>query len=154
MVFKKREYLFINILIKELEMANVEYYGEYDPELNIVFTKFINKPKNSEDVDVFVDGNKEWFAKGGKNKVWNITDISKMGMASVSVITEYQKKAEPLLDMYLIDYCVVCSSALEKITVNLFNILMGQKRPIFKTREEATEWVLKEQKTQGRFVPI
>ena len=135
-------------------MANVEYYGEYDPELNLVFTKFINKPKTSEDVDVFINGNKEWFAKGGNNRVWNITDISNMGIASVSVVTEYQKKAEPLIDKYLVDYCVVCTNPLEKLTVNLFNILMGKRRPIFKTKEEAIKWVLKEQETRGRFIPL
>ena len=135
-------------------MPNVEYQGKYDPELNIVFTKFVNKPKNSEDVDVFINGNKEYFAKGGKNKVWSITDVSDMGMAPVSNIKDYQKRVKPLIDKHVIDYCVVCSKPLEKVMVNLFNILMGNKRPIFSTHEEAIDWVKKEQETRGKFIPL
>lgn len=135
-------------------MLNVKYEGEYDAELNIVFTKLINKPNSFEDIDCFISGDEQWLKSGGKNKVWVITDISKMGVASVKFVKEYQKRVKPLNEKYVIDFCVTCSSSFEKVTVQLFNVLMREKHPIFKTREEAVNWVLKEQEEKGRFLPL
>jgi len=135
-------------------MINVKHEGEYDAEWNIVFLKFINKPQSFEDIDYIIEKNEEFYKKGGENKVWNITDISEMGMASVKFVSYYEKKGRPLVDKYLIDYCAICSKPLEKIAAQLYNILMKEKHPIFKTREEAVSWVLKEQETRGRFVSI
>lgn len=135
-------------------MINVEFEGEYDAQRNILFTKFINKPQTIEDVDYIISKNQHWYQQGGKNKVWIISDVSEMGMASAKLVSEYQKKEKPLNEKYVIDYCVICTKPLEKIAVYLFNILMGKKNPIFKTKEEAIEWVLKEQETKGRFVPL
>ncbi|MCJ7771658.1 MAG: hypothetical protein MUP22_00835 [Desulfobacterales bacterium] len=135
-------------------MIHMKHEGEYNAELNIVFFKFINKPKSFEDIDYIISENERWFKKGGESKVWNITDVSEMGMASVKLITAYQEKDKYISAKYLIDYCGICSKPLEKIAAQLFNILRGEKHPIFKTREEAIEWVLKEQETKGRFVPL
>jgi hypothetical protein len=135
-------------------MLNVKYEGEYDAELNIVFTKIINKPNSIEDIDYMISGDERWLKSGGKNKVWVITDISEMGVAPVKFVKEYQNKVKPLNEKYVIDFCVICSSSFEKITVQLFNVLMREKHPIFKTREEAVNWVLKEQEEKGRFLPL
>lgn len=135
-------------------MLNIKYEGEYDAELNIVFTKIINKPISFEDIDYMVSGDEKWLSSGGGNKVWAITDVSEMGMASVKYVKDYHEKVKPLNEKYVIDFCVVCSKPLEKAAVHLFNVLMREKHPIFKTREEAVNWVLKEQETRGRFVPL
>jgi len=135
-------------------MLNVEYEGEYDPERNITFCRFINRPLSTEDTGYLVEENRKLYSKGGENKVWNITDVSEMGMASVKLVKDYHKKQKPLIEKHIIDYCVICSKPLEKIAAQLFNILMGEKHPIFKTKEEAFNWVLKEQETKGRFLPL
>lgn len=135
-------------------MLNVKHEGEYDAELNIVVTKYINKPLSIEDVDYIVSENEQWYRKGGENKVWNIADVSEMGMAPVKFVTDFQKKLKPLLNKYVVDYCVICSKPLEKIAAHLFGILMGEKHPIFKTRKEAIDWTIKEQETRGRFMPL
>lgn len=135
-------------------MVNVIYKGEYDAERNILFNKIINKPQTFEDIDYLVNQDAQWYRKGGENKVWNITDISEMGMASVKLVTYYEKQGKPLIDKYLIDYCVICSKPLEKIAAQLFSILSREKHPILKTREQGIDWVLNEQRARGRFVPL
>jgi hypothetical protein len=135
-------------------MLNVKYEGEYNAELNIVFTKFIHKPMSFEDVDYIAGEDGRWYSRGGENKVWVITDVSEMGMAQVKYVKAYQEKVKPLNEKYVIDYCVICSKPLEKVAVQLFNVLMREKHPVFKTREDAVNWVLKEQETRGRFIPL
>lgn len=135
-------------------MLNIKYEIEYDAELNIVFNKCINKPLTTEDMDHIIEENERWYKKGGQNKVWNIADLSEMGMVSMKLVKYYQQKEKPLNEKYLIDYCVVCSKTMEKIATQLFNILMGRKNPIFRTREEAIDWILNEQETRGKFIPL
>ncbi|MBW1983289.1 MAG: hypothetical protein JRI53_01100 [Deltaproteobacteria bacterium] len=135
-------------------MLNVKHEGEYDAELNIVFTKFINKALSFEDVDYIISEDERWYSSGKENRVWVITDVSEMGMASVKFVKDYQQKVKPLNEKYVIDYSVICSKPLEKIAVQLFNVLMREKHPVFKTREEAIDWVLKEQRKRGRFMPL
>ena len=135
-------------------MINMKHEGEYDAEQNIVFAKLINKPLSIEDVDYMVSENERWYKKGGKNKVWVIADVSEMGMAPANIVKDFQKKEKLLVDKYVIDICMICSKTLEKIAVQLFNILMRQKHSIFKTKEEALEWVLREQETRGKFKPL
>jgi len=72
-------------------MLNVKHEGDYNPELNIAVTKYINKPQSIEDVDYIVSENERWYQKGGDNKVWNIADVSEMGMAPVKLVTDFQK---------------------------------------------------------------
>ncbi len=135
-------------------MIVVKHEGEYDAERNIVFCKFINKPKSFEDVDYLVNENEKMYKKGGENKVWDITDVTEMGMAPVKLITAYQDRDKPIAAKYVIDFCIICSKPFEKIATQLFNMFRGEKHPIFKTREEGVHWVLKEQETRGRFIPL
>ena len=135
-------------------MINVKHEGRYDPELNIAFFKFINQPKTFEDVDYIISESVKYYLKGGKNKVWVITDITGMGLPPKNIVQDYYNKIKPLTDKHVIDYCVICSTPIEKILTQIFNILMGSKHPVFKTREEAIEWTLKEQEKIGRFIPL
>jgi len=135
-------------------MLNMKHEAEYDAERNIVYVKLINKPLSMEDVEFIVSENERWYKKGGENKVWLIADVSEMGMASTKFVKEFQKREKPLVDKYVIDICMVCSNVLEKIAVQIFNALMNQKKSIFKTKEEALEWIFKEQETRGKFEPV
>ena len=135
-------------------MLNVKHEGDYDPELNIVFVKYLNKPQTSEDVDFIVSENARWYRRGKENKIWNITDITEMGMAPAKLVNEFHGKLKPLLEKHVIDYCVISSNPLEKMAALLFGLLTGEKHPIFKTKQEALDWVLKEQETRGRFIPL
>jgi len=49
---------------------------------------------------------------------------------------------------------VICSKPLEKIAAQLFSVLMREKHPVFKTKEEAIDWITKEQESRGRFIPL
>jgi len=135
-------------------MLNVKHEGEYDAERNIVFVKFINAPLHHEDADYLCQENERWYKNGGENKVWVIPDVSEMGMPSVKLVKYFHEKEKPLNDKYIIDYCVICTKTLLKISALLFNTLMRRKSMIFTTRKEAVDWVLKEQETKGRFVPL
>ncbi|MBW1847672.1 MAG: hypothetical protein JRJ27_11115 [Deltaproteobacteria bacterium] len=135
-------------------LLNVKHEGKYDAELNIVFVKFINKPLSIEDVDYVISENERWFKKGGKNKVWGIADVSEMGVPPPKMIKDFQKKEQLLADKYVIDSCVFCPNPFERIATQLFNVIKRKKHPIFKTMEEAIEWVRKEQETRGRFEPL
>ncbi|MBW2179783.1 MAG: hypothetical protein ACTSPS_14670 [Promethearchaeota archaeon] len=135
-------------------MLNVQTESSYDAEKNISFIKFIDKPLTFEDIDYMADQQKQVILKGGKNKVWVISDISLMGMASPRLVTYYQKLLKPLRDKYVIDFCVICGKTMERIAAQLFNILMREKSPIFSTMDEALDWTIKEQETRGRFIPV
>ena len=135
-------------------MANVKFEGEYDAERNIVYIKFINKPASLEDADFLVEESKRLWEKGGENKVWSITDLSKMGMAPHKIISYYKDKADEVADKYVVDFCIVCEKTMERMAAQLYNILTREQHPIFKTKDEAIDWVLKEQETKGRFVPL
>jgi hypothetical protein len=135
-------------------MLNVKHEGEYDAERNIVFLKYINAPLTFEDADYLCKENERWYKKGGENKVWVIPDVSEMGMPSVKLVKYFHEKEKPLNDKHIIDYCVICTKPLLKISALLFNTLMRRKSMIFKTRQEAVDWVLKEQETRGRFAPL
>ena len=135
-------------------MLNVQVEGEYDAEKNIMTIYFINKPLTVEDVDYTVSQVEYWAKQGGENKVWCINDISKMGMASPKIVSYYQNQVKPILEKYLIDYCVICEKTMERIAAQLFNILMREKHPIFRTMDEAMDWTIKEQETKGRFVTL
>ena len=135
-------------------MSNVKHEGKYDAEKNLVITKFINRPVTFEDVDILTSGNERWYKSGGLNKVWLIADISDMGMASVKIVQDYHNKEKPLLEKYVINFCTVCSKPLERMAAQLFNVLMREKHPTFKTMEEATNWIQQEQEKKGRFVPL
>ena len=135
-------------------MINVQFEGEYDAEKNIIIVKFINKSLNTEDIDYTVSQTEYWAKQGGENKVWAINDLSKMGMASTKLVQYYKEQIKPIIDKYIIDYCTVCEKTMERIAVQLFNVLMRDKHPIFKTIDEAMEWTLKEQEARGRFIPL
>ena len=135
-------------------MLNVKFEGEYDAERNIVFLKYINKPVTFEDVDFWASESERLWRMGEQNKVWGITDISQMGMASPKLVSYYHKKLSEIVDKYLIDFCVICDKALERIAAQLFNILMREKHPIFRTMDEAVDWTIKEQEARGRFIPL
>jgi hypothetical protein len=135
-------------------MLNMRHEGKYNAELNMVEAKLINKPQSFEDVDYVVSENEKLYKEGGENKVWLIADISEMGMASPKFVKYFQEKEKILVDKYVIDTAMVCSNPLEKMAAQLFNILSRQKSAIFKIKEEAIEWVLKEQETRGRFEPL
>jgi len=135
-------------------MINVTVEGEYDAEKNIITVSFINKPLTVEDVDYTVSQVEYWAKQGGENKIWCINDISKMGMASPKLVSYYQKLVKPIIDKYLIDFCVISEKTMERIAAQLFNVLIREKHPIFRTMDEAMDWVLKEQETRGRFIPL
>jgi len=135
-------------------MINVKVEGEYDAEKNIVLIYFINKPLSSEDVDYAVSQVEYWAKMGGANKVWLINDITKMGVASPKYVSQYQKQVQPIIDKYLVDFCVISEKTIERIAAQLFNVLIREKHQIFTTIDEAMNWVLKEQETRGRFIPL
>jgi len=135
-------------------MINVRVEGEYDAEKNIVKVRFINKSLSFEDADYIADEVERLVKLGGGNKVWGINDISKSRLANPKIIAYYTKKVTPILDKYIIDYCIICEKPFERIAAQLFNSLAKEKHPIFKTMDEAMDWVLKEQETKGRFIPL
>ena len=110
-------------------MINVQVEGEYDAERNIVIVSFINKSLSIEDIDYTVSQVEYWAKQGGENQVWAINDISKMDTASPKLVSYYQKQVKPILDKYLIDYCVICEKTMERIAAQLFNVLIREKHP-------------------------
>jgi len=135
-------------------MLNVRAESNYDAEKNIGFIKFINKPLVVEDIDFLAAQITQLSKQGGENKIWNITDVSQMGMASPRLVIYYQKLVKPIIDKYIIAYCVICDKTMERIAAQLFNILMKEKNPIVKTMDEAMDWIIKEQEIRGRFIPL
>ena len=135
-------------------MINVRVEGEYDAEKNILKISFINKALTFEDAE-YIAAEVERFAKlGGDNKVWAINDITKNGLAKPKHISHYEKKVAPIIDKYLADYCIICEKGFERIAAQLFMILTKENHSVFKTLDEAVDWVIKEQEVRGRFIPL
>jgi len=135
-------------------MINVKVEGEYDAEKNITIVHFIDKALSNEDADYMVAEVEHWAKKGGINKVWAINDISKNRLANPKLISYYEKKVTPIINKYVADYCIICEKGFERIAAQFFMVLTKEKHPIFKTMEEAMDWVLKEQEARGRFIPL
>jgi len=135
-------------------MINVRTEGEYDADKNILKVRFINKWTTYEDAEFIASEIERWVKLGGKNKVWGILDITHSGIASPKLIAHYEKKVTPIVDKYVIDYGTICEKAFERIAVQLFMVITKEKHPIFKSMDEAMDWVLKEQEKRGRFIPV
>jgi hypothetical protein len=127
-------------------MLNVEFEGSYDKETNISILRFINTP---EDVDYIVSKASSIWRGDGKHKSWNITDISKMGMAPPKLVIYYNKLVKPIIKEYLVDYVVIAGTILEKVATRLFNTFLGERHPIVSSVEEAQEIIKKWQEERG-----
>jgi len=135
-------------------MINVSTEGEYDAEKNILTVRFINKWRTIEDAEFIASEVERWVKLGGENKVWAINDITHSGMAPPKLISHYEKKASPLIEKYVADFCVICDKPFERIAAQFFMVLTKDKHPIVKTMDEAIDCVLKEQEKRGRFIPL
>ncbi len=125
----------------------MQYKSEYDPEANILITKFIGTPKSFEDAEFMARKNLECYKELGDKKVWQIVDISEMGIAQPKYIGHFSKLEARILGKYVIDYCTVCSNTMDRIAVRLYNVLVGKpKQMIFANLEKAREWIFEQQK--------
>ncbi len=70
-------------------------------------------------------------------------------MAHLKYVNRFAEMDTPNSDMYVIDYCVVCSSLLEHVATELYGKLSGNRKEIFNTVEEARAWILEQQKSKG-----
>lgn len=132
----------------------MQYKSEYDPETNILITRFIGTPKSFEDAEFMARKNLECYKELGGKKVWQIIDISEMGIAPPKYIGHFSKLEAPILGKYVIDYCTVCSNTMDRIAVRLYNVLVGRpKQMIFANLEKAREWIFEQQKF-GREVEL
>lgn len=77
-----------------------------------------------------------------------------MGIPSPAMVKIFKVKEEVLTEKYVIGSFVVCPNSFERVTALLFNALTNKKRPLFKTMEEAIDWVKNEQTTKDKFETI
>lgn len=132
----------------------MDYIAEYDAETNILYNKFVGTPASFEDAEFIAEKSLEWYKKGDGYKVWQITDVTGMEMAHPKYVNHFTELDAPNSDKYVIDYCVVCASLLERIASKLYGVLSGDRKMIFRSVEKAKEWVLKQQKIKGVRIPL
>ncbi|MEZ4813053.1 MAG: hypothetical protein R2883_06180 [Caldisericia bacterium] len=131
----------------------MEHKAEYDPIKNIQFFEFIGTPKSSEDVDFLIKKNREAFEKL-TSRVWLVTNLASMSSASPALIAEFGQKSVPLVQKYGIEEFVHTHKSIQRLMIQIYNNISGSKVKVFKSREEAIEYVLERQKTVGVKVPF
>ncbi|HOO97527.1 MAG TPA: hypothetical protein PKV16_07325 [Caldisericia bacterium] len=135
-------------------MAGFEFEGRYDAEKNISYVRFIGKPTSNSDVDYLVEKITPHYMGNGKNKIWQITDITEMGMAAPNLVIYYNNRVKELTKKYVQDYVVISSNTMQKLATNLFNTFLGEKHDIVQSIEEAEKVILERQEKIGRFPPL
>ena len=132
----------------------MDYEAKYDQETNILYSRFIGTPNSFEDAEYIAEKNLEAYKKGEGYKVWQIIDIIGMEMAHPKYVNHFSELDEPNTGKYVIDYCTVCKSLLERIATKLYGALTGNKKPIFASIQKAEEWVLEQQLIKGVRIPV
>lgn len=133
---------------------NVEFKGSYDREKNLSIVQYIGTPKSKEEIEYLANKSMEIWRGDGVNKVWNITDLSGMGMASPQLVIHYNKVIKDFVKDYLADYVVVAKSTMQRIATSLFNTFMGERHTIVESLDEAKKVIDGWQAEKGRRIPL
>ncbi|MEZ4813054.1 MAG: hypothetical protein R2883_06185 [Caldisericia bacterium] len=131
----------------------MEHKTEYDAENNILYLTIEGTLSTSEDVNYINNKNVECYNRIGK-KVWVAINSSKLVTKSTKAVTEFSKTNEANSSKYVMGQCFYEISGLQKVMMSLFNTFTGKRSVPFNTKEEATAWILEEQKKVGKEAPI
>ncbi len=131
----------------------MEHKAEYDPIKNIQFFEFIGTPRDSNDIDFLVKKNIEALEKL-TSRVWLVTNLGSMSAASPPLLAEFGQKSVPMVEKYGIEEFVHTHKSIQRLMIQIYNNISGSKVKVFKSKEEAIEYILERQKTVGVMLPF
>ncbi|MEZ4813051.1 MAG: hypothetical protein R2883_06170 [Caldisericia bacterium] len=131
----------------------MEMNYNYDEANNIMFVKYTGTISTIDDLNQMRTLTDQIYLNITK-KIWIIADISEYKMKNASLVKEFSKTGKQNTEKYVMGEVMVCNNPIQKAFSLLFNAVRGVKSPIYKTVDEAVEYVLKRQETEGKSEPL
>ncbi len=125
----------------------------YDKSNNIMFVSYNGLISTTDDLKQMRELTDQIY-NDVATKIWLIVNIAEYKVKNPMLVKEWQKSGKKTMDKYVIDEVMICKNPIQKAMSLLFNTIRGKKSPIFKSKEEAVEHVLKLQETVGKSKPI
>lgn len=131
----------------------MDYKADYDSVQNVLHLEFSGEINHPDEIHELFDRNLQEFRKIGK-RFWLIVNSSNLVMKNSKLVAEFKKLDELEAKKYILGECAYGAKGIQKVMTMLFNTISGKRSPIFATKEQALEWVLKSQKEKGIEAPL